>query len=264
VKRAKQIVRMLAQMPSVVAARALRKTGRSPRFSGAYASRALALAALPAAKQAGYDDHEIADVSFALMCQRVAWDYPVVFWLDRLLPQLTAVTDAGGHLGTKYIAFSDVLDLSRVNWVVYDLPGIIDVARKKQQGSILPSAITFESALENLPTGDLVLASGLLQYLDAPFPEFVRSLPQRPKYIMLNKVALWDGPNTFAIERIGPGRVPYQMRNRAGFEAEIAAMGYVIEDQWDIDGLGHVIATHPWLGRSQSAGYVLKCGSQAG
>ncbi len=168
------------------------------------------------------------------------------------------MTDAGGHLGTKYIAFSGVLDLSEVTWAVYDLPGIITAARERQQNCELPQAIRFEMAPDDLPNSDLLLASGLLQYLDQPFAEFVQSLPHRPTYIIVNKVALWGRPKAFTIERIGAGRVPYQIRNRPAFEAEIAAMGYVIEDQWDIEGLGHVIATHPWLGQSQSAGYLLR------
>lgn len=256
--RIKQILKLALKLPSVATARALSGTNRSARFTGAYPTQAAALAALPASKQAGYDDASIADVSFDLMCQRHALDYPVVFWLDRLLPQITAVTDAGGHLGTKYIAFSGVLDLSGVNWVVYDLPGIIQAARARQKNHQLPAAIGFESARENLPNSDLLLASGLLQYLDQTFSDFVHSLPHRPTSIIVNKVALWDGPRCVTIERIGAGRVPYQIRNRAAFEAEIAVMGYGIEDQWDIEGLGHVIATHPWLGQSQSAGYVLK------
>lgn len=254
----KQVVKRALCLPSALAARAFRGTKRSARFAGAYPSQAKALAALPANKQAGYDDSSIADVSFKQMCQRHALDYPVVFWLDRLLPQIRAVTDAGGHLGTKYIAFCGVLDLSGVNWVVYDLPGIIKAARDRQRNHQLPAVIGFESSRENLPKADLLLASGLLQYLDQPFSEFVASLPHRPTYIIMNKVALWSGPKCVTIERIGAGRVPYQIRNRAAFEAEISAMGYGIEDQWDIEGLGHVIATHPWLGQSQSAGYVLK------
>ena len=62
------------------------------------------------------------------------------------------------------------------------------------------------------------------------------------------------------LERIGPARVPYRIRNRARLEAEFVAMGYAIRDSWGIDGLGHVIPTHPWLGRSESRGYLLERG----
>ncbi|MFT6537936.1 MAG: hypothetical protein ACJAQU_002854 [Loktanella salsilacus] len=51
------------------------------------------------------------------------------------------------------------------------------------------------------------------------------------------------------------------MRNRSIFEAQINVMGYDILDSWNIPNLGHVIATHPWLGRSESRGYVLRCKS---
>lgn len=44
----------------------------------------------------------------------------------------------------------------------------------------------------------------------------------------------------------------YRIRNRRIFEAQIDSIGYEILDSWNITDLGHVISTHPWLGRSES------------
>ncbi|MDF1856196.1 methyltransferase, TIGR04325 family [Pseudooceanicola sp.] len=256
-KRAKGVIRSAVHLGQAASARGLALTPRCPRFSGAFASRAQALASLPAARRSGYDDAGIADVSFAQMCERVSWDYPVIFWLERLLADSATLIDAGGHLGTKYIAFSGVLDLSAISWTVYDLPGIVTAARQRQAAGTIPVEISFQSRLEDLPATNLLLASGLLQYLDMPFAALLGALKQPPKHILLNKVALRDGPGLFTIERIGAGRVPYQIRNRGLWEAEIAALGYRISDTWEIRDLGHVIPTHPWLGRSESRGYHL-------
>lgn len=263
---------------SGAAARIMTHTSRGPRFYGAFMTREAALAAMPEDRRAGYDDETIADVSFEQMCERMPWDYPIIFWLDRVLSGLpdppsddtaarpsvgqrderVAVIDAGGHLGTKYIAFSDVLDLTRLTWTVHDLPGITRAAERAQAEGRIPAAISFEPEAASLPPADILLASGLLQYLDRPFAEFVAGLHKRPRYILLNKVALRDGPKTFTIERIGQGRVPYQIRDKTAWHQEINEMGYEIVDQWRIPGLGHVIATHPALGMSESRGYMLK------
>ena len=93
---------------------------------------------------------------------------------------------------------------------------------------------------------------------DIPFPEFLGRLSARPAWIILNKVATREGPAITTLELIGPARVPYQIRCRAAFEAELATAGYAIRERWEIEPLGHVIDTHPEMGRSVSRGYVLQ------
>ncbi|WP_375687049.1 methyltransferase, TIGR04325 family [Pseudooceanicola sp. LIPI14-2-Ac024] len=253
----RQVARRVQWGLGAAGARLRTMTPRGPRFAGAYPDRTAALAALPANLHGGYDDEALADVSFPQMCTRTDYDYPLVFWLDRLLPEARVVIDAGGHLGTKYIAFAPLLDLGRTDWVVYDLPGIVAAARRRQAAGDLPAAITFASDPGSLPAADLFLASGLLQYLDRPFADLLAALPVLPRHILLNKVATRDGPELFTIERIGHGRVPYRIRNRAAFEAELDALGYTLQDSWEIGELSHVIPTHPWHGRSASRGYLL-------
>jgi putative methyltransferase (TIGR04325 family) len=92
----------------------------------------------------------------------------------------------------------------------------------------------------------------LLQYKDVAFPEFVAEFPGWLDHILLNKIVLRDGPELYTIEKIGEGGVTYRIRNRRIFEAQIDSIGYEILDSWNITDLGHVISTHPWLGRSES------------
>ena len=54
---------------------------------------------------AGYDHDAVVPVCFEAMCNVLPWDYPVLFWLQRLAPEITCLIDAGGHMGTKYRAF---------------------------------------------------------------------------------------------------------------------------------------------------------------
>ncbi len=238
-------------------ARLKRFSPRQPAMLGAFPDRAAALAGVPRRALATYDHEDVAVVNFKVMCAIRVWDYPVMFWLDRLHRPGMHVLDAGGHFGTKYIAFQDHLPLNALSWTVYDLPETIRSARAAQRQGEVPQAVGFIDDLAQAPHTDLLLASGLLQYLDIPFADFVARLPNRPDHILLNKVATRDGPTVITLERIGPARVPYQIRCLATFEAEIAAAGYRIADRWDIPSLGHVIDTHPELGRSVSRGYLL-------
>lgn len=68
-----------------------------PQFRGAFGSHAEALAAVRPGVLAGYNHAEIADISFEKMCLRTAWDYPVMFWLQRVAPNSARLVDAGGQ-----------------------------------------------------------------------------------------------------------------------------------------------------------------------
>lgn len=243
---------------AVLLARTRYWSPRRPAMMGAFPDRDSAMASLPAARLNSYDHADVAPVNFQSMCQTRLWDYPVMFWLDKLHAPGMRVLDAGGHFGTKYIAFRSRLRLDEVFWTVYDLPETVLAARAAQAKGDVPSEVRFVDDLRNAGEVDMLLASGLLQYLDIPFLEFLGRLPTRPAHILLNKVATRDGPSVTTLELIGPARVPYQIRRRGGFEADLAAAGYSIRDSWEIATLGHVIDTHPEKGRSVSRGYLLE------
>ena len=258
-KRLRTALQNARSLPGAAIARSIERTSRARRFSGALETRAAAQESVIRRAGKGYDDEAISDVSFDLICRRTAWDYPIMFWLQRLLPNADALIDAGGNLGTKYIAFHDLIDLRPIRWRVFGLPAIVNAARRHQSKGTLPLEIKFYTDVNTLPAANILLCSGLLQYKDVAFPEFVAALPARPDHILLNKAALRDGPELYTIEKIGEGCVTYRIRDRRIFGVQIDSMGNKILDSWNITDLGNVISTHPWLGRSESRGYMLSC-----
>jgi putative methyltransferase (TIGR04325 family) len=161
-------------------------------------------------------------------------------------------------MGTKYRAFGNHLDLdSGIEWVVYDLPNMVRAGRQRAEGEGL-SRLRFVDDLSEAPDADILLASGLLQYLDIPFDDFLRRLPALPRHLLLNKVQTREGPSVVTLENFTYAEVPYQMRNRAEFLALLDTLGYDIVDQWTIPSLSHVIRTDLYLGSSTSRGYYAK------
>jgi putative methyltransferase (TIGR04325 family) len=171
---------------------------------------------------------------------------------------VTNIVDAGGHMGTKFFAFREMLMLQdRVEWIVYDLPALVRAGRARAEREGVPG-LRFIDRLEDAPPSHLFLASGLLQYLDVPFPQLLARLPARPRHMIINKVALREGPTVVTLERHGDARVTYQIRNQNTFMSEISELGYRVVDHWTIPILSHVIPTHPELGASQSKGFCLE------
>jgi len=208
-----------------------------PSFRGAFSTYDEAMAAVRPGALAGYDHDEVADISFEKMCEVQLWDYPVLYWLDRLLPGAASLVDAGGHIGTKYRAFRPYLRLSEAfDWAVYDVPAIVRAGRVRAQRDGLRQ-LSFHDQLEKTPASDVLLASGLLQYLDIPFAELVTRLPAKPTHILLNKVATREGPTVVTLEDFSTAEVPYQVRDHNAFVASLDALGYDIVDQWTIPSL---------------------------
>lgn len=230
------------------------------RFTGAYRSFEEAVAAAAkAGSLVGCNHDEIADFAFEQMCEVVPWDYPVMFWLSRLRNELNGLLDAGGHMGTKYRAFRDFLELPEdFQWVVYELSEIAEAGRKRAEQDGLDQ-LRFVDNLEDAPGLPLFLGSGLLQYLDVPLSSVLSNLPHLPRHLLLNKVAFRkSGPPVVTLERVGKAYVPYQMRDETAFVHDLERLGYRQIDRWSIPALSHVIETHPELGASDNAGFYFR------
>jgi putative methyltransferase (TIGR04325 family) len=226
------------------------------RFRGAFPTYEAALAAVRPGLLAGYDHDGVSNVHEEKMLALRLWDYPVLYWLQRLGPQVTRIVDAGGHTGVKYRAFARHLDLDRIDWVVFDLPAMVRAGRAKARPE--DRTLSFVDRIEDAPAAEVLLASGLMQYLNTPLAELVRGMRVRPEYILLNKVATREGPTVVTLENLGLAEVPYQIRNRSTIPNALAELDYDIIDEWEISSLSHEIPTHPELGYSTSRGYAAR------
>jgi len=229
------------------------------RFRGAFGSYQEAMASVRPGLLAGYDNDAIVDMSFEELSTIRSSDVPVLVLLERLLPNVKCILDAGGHMGTKYRAFRERLDLdNKVRWIVWDTPAIVRAGRKRAVTEGL-AALSFVEDIAEAPPADLMLCSGLLQYIDISFVDLVRQLPAKPPHLILNKVATRDGPTVVTLERFGDkAEVPYQIRNREEFVGMLDTLAYDIVEEWVVPEFSHVIPEAPQLGASTSRGYYAK------
>lgn len=228
------------------------------RFKGSYPDYDSALAAVGRERLAGYNHAAVAPVSYELMCRTELWDYPVLFWLERVLPDTNRIIDAGGHMGTKFRAFSSRLIFPEsLDWAVCDLPEIVKQGRAQAEADGL-SGISFHAGPEEIPPASVLLASGLFQYLDEDPGPYLKRFVSQPVHAVINKVATRDAEEVVTLEQFPGAEIPYRIRNRQVFERSLTDAGYTIIDQWEIASLSH---THPAFGKSTSRGYYCRLGS---
>lgn len=204
-------------------------------FRGVYATAAAATAALPATKPAGYDHEAPAAMYNERTGQIYASDYPVLFWLSRLLTQdCCRVFDIGGHIGVGYYAYQDFLPYpAALQWCVSDVPAVVERGRKLATRKDAARRLSFTSDLTRADGHDIVFASGSIQYLPMTLGELLRGLGNKPRHVLINMLPVHATQTYFTVQNIGTAFCPYRIESRASVVDAMTAAGYTLRDSWE-------------------------------
>jgi putative methyltransferase (TIGR04325 family) len=215
-------------------------------FRGVFHTFADANQSAPRTKPLGFNCPEYA-LEFRDRLTRIfSFDYPVIFWLARLMKDDTSIFDYGGHAGTHFYAYSRYLSYPRnLSWLVCDLPEITrageDIAR--QSGS---HQIRFTTRFEDGAGSQILIAAGSLQYIESPaLPELLSQSSIKPAHLLLNKLPLYHGEQFVTLQNGGAAFHPQYVFNRERFLAAFASLGYRLKDAWDVESHPGRIPFHP-------------------
>ena len=200
-------------------------------YRGVFDSFAEARASAPSDKL-GFDHAELATLYDFRIGKAFPSDYPVLFWLARVLPGLRSVFDWGGHIGVSYYSYAKYLNFSdELCWCVADVPQIIKAGAElaRARGA---TALRFTQDIADADGFDILLVNGVLQYVEKPLSESLAALRQRPPHLLINKVPLYDGPTFVTLENTVHSYNPYRVCNRAAFIDSITSQGYSVVDEW--------------------------------
>jgi putative methyltransferase (TIGR04325 family) len=211
-----------------------RARGQIRLFSGVYPDFAAALEAIPADRRAGHD-HPATAKRFTEDLYRVfAMDYPVMFWLSRLLPQCRLLFDWGGNIGLSYFAFQRHLQYpAALTWLVSDLPAVVREGEERARQA-QATGLQFTSSLERLSEADLLLAAGSLHFIERPFA-MLRAQRALPRHLLFNKVPVYERPAAVTLQNLGTALVPNHLFNEGEFLGQIQQLGYRLIDSWQTD-----------------------------
>ncbi|MEJ8847976.1 methyltransferase, TIGR04325 family [Variovorax rhizosphaerae] len=169
-----------------------------------------------------------------------AYDYPVMWWLDRAMRDgATRVLDIGGSVGVHYYAYRRHIAMpDGLAWHVVEVPTIADIGKNMaaRQGATPLSFTTHLQDALAASRDDVLLAAGVIQYLDEGRPDRLLKLGDaRPTHLLLNKVPLYGGEDFVTTQNIGGGAFsPVHVYNRDRFIKDIEALGYTLMDEWAV------------------------------
>jgi putative methyltransferase (TIGR04325 family) len=202
-------------------------------FRGVYASFDEAARAAPGSKPLGYDNPGPASMYRSLLETVRLSDYPVLFWLARVIgPETRRLFDLGGHVGVRFYGFRTRLSLpAHFSWQVMDVPAVVEAGRALASEKAATS-LTFTDRREDLAGADILFATGSLQYLEKPLHEILAPILERPAHVLINQLPMHDGAAFYTLQSIGKAFCPYRIEDRRSLVSGMAALGYEKLDHW--------------------------------
>jgi putative methyltransferase (TIGR04325 family) len=172
-------------------------------------------------------------------------DYAALFHIQPLLPQIRTVFDLGGNVGNIFYCFSKYLKFPReLNWMVYDLPKTREVG-EQLAGERRERRLRFATHLSDADGVDLLLVSGSLHYFERPLPDMISRLGRKPRYVLINRSPLVDGPAFAAVQDGGAYRLACVIHSRTELIRGLENMDYELVDSWPCPEGSLVIPCYP-------------------
>lgn len=162
-----------------------------------------------------------------------AHDYPMLYWLGRVLRDNTALVDLGGSVGVYYYLFQRWLQYPQgLVWMVCELPEVVALGRELT-ASRDANGLSFTEDRGVIDGCDLLLAAGVLQFLDEPLAELVAAMERPPSHILVNRIALIEsGEKYVTLQNTGHAITPMRVDKFDEFCDSMRAAGYEVVDHW--------------------------------
>jgi putative methyltransferase (TIGR04325 family) len=175
-----------------------------------------------------------------------AHDYPVLYWLGRLLERNAVLCDFGGSVGVCYYAYRDRLQFpDDVSWVVCELPEPAmlgaELAKKRQA-----SGLSFTTDRSSMDGCDILLAAGVLPFVESRLVDLLAGLKRPPRHILINRLPLCTETSGYiTLQNTGQSFTPMRIDNYADFVGGMDRVGYDLADAWKCFESSLYIPQHP-------------------
>lgn len=213
---------------------------------GVFASFSEALRSAPPSSRLGFDHAEFAGDLGERFATLLPHDYPVLFWLQRLIGDGTRLFDLGGYTGGQYHVYRPYLRYpARFEWTVCEVPAVVEKGRAlaKERGY---SQLRFTVRPADADGSDVLMSAGALQYIESPtLAQLLAAMKSPPKHLVLNKLPLQDGAPWVTLQNSGPVYVAHHVFNRAQLLSQLEALGYQLVDSWEVPGFSTEIPFRP-------------------
>lgn len=161
-------------------------------------------------------------------------DYPLLFWLTRVLAQGHQVLELGGSVGHLFYAAQRLSGLpAQISWTIAELPEAVDLGRRlaaERDEQRLKFADS--SDIETLPAADIFVTSGTLQYMQQSLPDILESLESRPRHVLLHNLPVLKDQALWTLQDLQLCQVPYAISSESSLLSRMSDLGYRVVARW--------------------------------
>lgn len=161
-------------------------------------------------------------------------DYPLLFWLSKIISKNQNVLEFGGSVGhffysaQKYHPFPD-----DINWTISELPAVVPLGEKlaKKRGE---KRLKFEDSknIAEAASADIFLTAGTVQYTQTTLPDLLSCLVELPPYVLVHNLPCHREQPFWTLQNLNICEVPYFIHSAKQLKEEMEGLGYEMIAQW--------------------------------
>ncbi|BHH86272.1 methyltransferase, TIGR04325 family [Desulforhopalus sp. 52FAK] len=164
-------------------------------------------------------------------------DYPVLYWLTKLMKKNSIVLELGGNIGHFFYTFETFsLYPSGVQWIIAELREAVLLGRKIAEERNEQRLTFVESdKMYNLGVSEILLTSGTLQYMDISLPQLLNEFQTLPPHVIVHNLPSHKDMSYWTLQNLEVCEVPYRIYSQEELLREMKNLGYGLEAQWKYD-----------------------------
>jgi len=162
-------------------------------------------------------------------------DYPLLFWLSRLLTDSTSVLELGGSLGHLYYTSKNLIDFpEKMQWQIAELPEAVsfgtELANEQNE-----KQLTFidSNQIEDTTPANVFITSGAIQYMTKSLVKILSSLPTMPEHVIIHDLPVHSKQSFWTTQRLEYCEVPYHVYFLDKFIEDLDNLGFELIAQWN-------------------------------
>lgn len=229
-------------------------------FRGVFDSMQAAAASAPGTKPLGYNNPGPAAMYIERTNRIYASDYPVLYWLRRLLDDSNnSVFDLGGHIGVSYYSYAQYLDYPHnLRWTVCDVNEVVEAGKSLAADKKAADSLEFTSDYAAMNGRSILFASGSLQYIEPDLADLIQAVEQPPTHVIVNMLPVHKQYSYTTLQNIGTAFCPYRIIDQSSMLSSMQAAGYDCVDSWRNEEKACPIPFHPDHSLDHYQGYYFR------
>ncbi len=161
-------------------------------------------------------------------------DYPLLFWLSKLVTPKIHVLELGGSVGHFFYTSEHYHQYpDDVLWTIAELPEAAKLGTKIAQHRNEHRLRFIDSDLiHTSPASQIFITAGTLQYMNISLPELLRNLPDLPAHVLIHNLPCHSNEAFWTLQDLGICEVPYYIYSAQTLENAMSQLGYSVKAEW--------------------------------